>query len=666
MYTTFDPEVVWPGPRLPSSSPSLSMRVHAAGRSRGPAGAAGCLGSAPVQRPLPPTPAPRTVRIEAIVTDKHGSADRESPSRQTSPSPRTASHRRSIAPTWRSNIPPPVGPIAPAGEIKDDADEERAAREPGTRLIALYLDEYHVSAGENTERVRTAVSRFIDEQVRPNDLLVVMKPLDHLTEIRFTRDRAEARRVVGSFNGRRDDYTPRTPFEEQYLGRSPGAVRAARAQIVLVRAARAGDQDGRSQRRPRRHRADERRVHDRRAARARAAAARSAGPGARGEPVPRAVLRLRSGCRSPAVRPVPRRPTPIPTSNRHRCSRAWPARRAGDAASAGQDLGPAFQRVSSDLDSYYVLTFTSTNAERRPLPQPSGHVEPTRRAGAGALRLLGAASERAADDARQPARDPADAGAQAQPAHRLLVRSDRSSQTGSRRIIFTWTPATAPVATRTKPARRPDVVALKVTTPTGTVLFEGRSGPRIRGTRRAPAARQRGVPGDARTAAVRSDHSAGRRQQARRRARRISTCRTSEARRRSSCRRRCSAPHRHASFATSAPTPTPRRFPDASSGAPNACCCGSRRSSRVGHAVQVSAKLVNRVGVVLDRSGTDARRGRPHADSVRSTAGEVRARRVFDRSRRAERRRSRARADPLSNHRVIEWRRMLRSALRAL
>ena len=88
------------------------------------------------------------------------------------------------------------------------------------------------------------MSHFIDEQVRPSDLLVVMKPLDHLTEIRFTRDRDEARKAVSSFNGRRGDYTPRTPFEEQYLGRSPGAVRAARAQIVLVRTARAGDQDG--------------------------------------------------------------------------------------------------------------------------------------------------------------------------------------------------------------------------------------------------------------------------------------------------------------------------------------------------------------------------------------------------------------------------------------
>src|SRR4029453_7032377 len=86
---------------------------------------------------------------------------------------------------WHSNAPPAVGPVAPTLEIKDGADEERAAKEPGTRVIAIYLDEFHVSAGESTERMKRAVGQFIDEQVRPSDLLVVMKPLDHLTQIRF-------------------------------------------------------------------------------------------------------------------------------------------------------------------------------------------------------------------------------------------------------------------------------------------------------------------------------------------------------------------------------------------------------------------------------------------------------------------------------------------------
>src|SRR4051812_45303306 len=45
------------------------------------------------------------------------------------------------------------------------------------RLVAVFLDEYHVSA-ESTSHVRDALSRFIDRDLQPNDLLVVMRPLD--------------------------------------------------------------------------------------------------------------------------------------------------------------------------------------------------------------------------------------------------------------------------------------------------------------------------------------------------------------------------------------------------------------------------------------------------------------------------------------------------------
>jgi hypothetical protein len=47
---------------------------------------------------------------------------------------------------------------------------------------------------------------------------------------------------------------------------------------------------------------------------------------------------------------------------------------------------------------------------------------------------------------------------------------------GKRRVMFTWTPAVLAVPAR-RPAGRPDVVALKVTTPSGTVLYEGEVGP---------------------------------------------------------------------------------------------------------------------------------------------------------------------------------------------
>ena len=62
----------------------------------------------------------------------------------------------------------------------------------------------------------------------------VLKPLDPVSGFRFTRDRDAARAVIEKFEGRKGDYTARTPFETQFFGRTPEAVENARAQIVTT------------------------------------------------------------------------------------------------------------------------------------------------------------------------------------------------------------------------------------------------------------------------------------------------------------------------------------------------------------------------------------------------------------------------------------------------
>ena len=224
-------------------------------------------------------------------------------------------------------------------------------------------------------------------------------------------------------------------------------------------------------------------------------------------------------------------PTPTPTSNRPRLQ-SLARQTGGDAAAAGQDLAPALQRVSRDLDSYYVLTFTSNERERRPIPQRSSHVEPARCAGARAIRLLGAAAERVADDTSHRCRRSSTT--------RALKRSPLIDSwfgltvepDGRRRVIFTWTPAPAPAAARTGQPRGPTSWRSRSRRRRARCCSKEKSGRRVRGTCRVAAARQRSVPDDSRTAPVRSDHPAGRRHQARCRARRTSTCRTCAARRR--------------------------------------------------------------------------------------------------------------------------------------
>ena len=88
--------------------------------------------------------------------------------------------------------PAPGEAVAPIASV---ADERAAAAQPNTRLVAIYLDDYHVSAA-STERVRTVLHQFIDHDLGPRDLAVVMRPLDYLLTIMLTRDRGALHRVV--------------------------------------------------------------------------------------------------------------------------------------------------------------------------------------------------------------------------------------------------------------------------------------------------------------------------------------------------------------------------------------------------------------------------------------------------------------------------------------
>ena len=112
----------------------------------------------------------------------------------------------------------------------EDSERTTASR-PNTRLFAIFLDEYHVSAA-NSSRVRDALTRFVDETLGPRDLLAVMRPLDSLFAIQMTRDRAQAREVLAAFEGRRADYTPRNAYERNYFAGTPARIDQVRAQVT--------------------------------------------------------------------------------------------------------------------------------------------------------------------------------------------------------------------------------------------------------------------------------------------------------------------------------------------------------------------------------------------------------------------------------------------------
>ena len=116
--------------------------------------------------------------------------------------------------------------------IRSEFDEQEEAGREGTRLFGMLLDEYHVAAGAETTHAREALVRFLDHDLGPRDLVAVVKPLDSLLTIRVTRDHDAIRNAIDTFEGRRGDYEPRTPFERNYIAGSPARIDQVRAQVA--------------------------------------------------------------------------------------------------------------------------------------------------------------------------------------------------------------------------------------------------------------------------------------------------------------------------------------------------------------------------------------------------------------------------------------------------
>jgi VWFA-related protein len=124
---------------------------------------------------------------------------------------------------------PPGEAIEP---VRSGVDEKAEAAHGSTRLFAIFLDEYHVAPGDGAGRAREAVRRFVEQDLGPRDLVVVVKPLDSLLSIRLTRDRGSIARAIATFEGRKGQYEPRNGFEKNFIAGLPARIEAVRAQIA--------------------------------------------------------------------------------------------------------------------------------------------------------------------------------------------------------------------------------------------------------------------------------------------------------------------------------------------------------------------------------------------------------------------------------------------------
>jgi VWFA-related protein len=113
--------------------------------------------------------------------------------------------------------------------IRTHEDEEREASRDDVRVYAIVLDDYHVMRmGEL--RVIEPLLAFV-RHLPPTDLVAVYYPLDSVTDVSFGRDREPVIKAIRAFYGRRGDYTPKHPVEEEHL-RHQREIERIRSQIT--------------------------------------------------------------------------------------------------------------------------------------------------------------------------------------------------------------------------------------------------------------------------------------------------------------------------------------------------------------------------------------------------------------------------------------------------
>jgi VWFA-related protein len=190
----------------------------------------------PAQDQQPPPPTFRTdinfVRVDVIVTDGKGQpvtdlteADFEV---TEDGQPQKVEQFRLIK---VDGNPRPGEP--PPRQIRNPNDEQIELSREDSRLFVFFFDDYHVRLG-NSIYVREPLSRFVREQLRPNDIVGIMYPLTPVNDISFTRNHSSVETAIQRFEGRKFDYRPRNLFEEQYARYPTETVERVRNQVVMT------------------------------------------------------------------------------------------------------------------------------------------------------------------------------------------------------------------------------------------------------------------------------------------------------------------------------------------------------------------------------------------------------------------------------------------------
>jgi VWFA-related protein len=358
-------------------------------------------------------------------------------------------------------------PTASFAPIRTPEDEQAAAAADGTRLFALFLDEYHVSPAGAPLAAET-IGRFVDRELGPRDLVVVVRPLDSLLTLRLTRDLSAVRSALEAFQGRKHLYEPRGALESSLVAGAPERIQAIRAQIAISALNALALHLGRLSGAPKTivfvsegfPRAARRRGEDT-------------------LPTVEGVIRSanRGGVSIYVLDPRALGPaaTDGPPDEERTTLRVMATETRGHAIMAPDDLEAGLRRIAVEASEYYLIAF------RPPSGEPDGRFHPVevrvKRTGV-RLRARTGYWMASPDDIRRarmaeaasapkPTELPRRTSALIRPWFGLAPGSDDST-----RVRFVWEPAPRPSGARA-PARLPARIVLKAVAPDGATLFEG-------------------------------------------------------------------------------------------------------------------------------------------------------------------------------------------------
>jgi VWFA-related protein len=120
----------------------------------------------------------------------------------------------------------------PPRQIRNRNDEELEAARDDVRIFVFFMDDYHVRRG-NSMTVKAPLTRFIQQQLRPNDLVGIMYPLSPVSDLQLSRNHDALARAIDTFEGRKFDYTPRNQVEQNYARYSTDVVERIRNDVVM-------------------------------------------------------------------------------------------------------------------------------------------------------------------------------------------------------------------------------------------------------------------------------------------------------------------------------------------------------------------------------------------------------------------------------------------------